>query len=306
MNIIKFKDSIRPGDTLFNTYLKGKYAYWVRMRYVVPFEVMSMDEYVSAEQSCCLGSIKGKYIDLLEDTELMAWVDELETDNINDARKYIQSNKFTTDPTLTTEQVKKFRAWLAKTLLNLDQTTSGTQKMEFYDEDFTHVLQYYANGMYDDVVKWLLKYGRTQSLNLTPSQTTNGCGCGSSNMDVTLAAIDVCNPLADYRRAIKSKMVEYFGDLNFWIQFSTSFLSEFKAYIDNIIRLNLLFINQSSTNFDDCSCGKSSGQLASMEILGRLTRALEYIITDDVVGNRNYISDAFKDWALDLYELMEW
>ena len=49
MNIIKFKDQIRPLDDLFNTYLKGKYAYWIQMRYVVPFEYISQAEYIKYE-----------------------------------------------------------------------------------------------------------------------------------------------------------------------------------------------------------------------------------------------------------------
>ena len=328
MNIIKFKDSIRPSDELFNTYLKGKYAYWVHMRYVVPFEVITPEEYVFCEHdNTYLKKFAGKYRDIFKDKALSAWVDEIETESINDVQKYIRANKHTTDPTLTIDEVKKFRTWLAKELLLMDQTVSGKQKNELYSEEFTHVLEYYAQGMYDDTIKWLNKYNQSNiilnnnkstcgcvpvlndiSLNgvSITSKTNPNCGCSSSANDVNLLSGGLCDPILVYKQAIKSKMVEYFGDMNFWLQFSTGFLSEFKAYIDNIIRLNLPFGSTHYTNFDDCLCAKSSSQLAAMEILGRLARALELMISGETIGNRNYISDAFIDWSRDLYEIMYW
>lgn len=332
MNIIKFKDSLRPDDSLFNSYLKGKYAYWVRMRYVVPFETMTPEEYVFCEHDdAYLKKFEGKYRDLFKDKALTAWVDEIETENLNDVQKYVRLNKHTTDPELTIDDVKKFRTWLAEQLLLLDQTVSGKQKYEFYSEEFTHVLEYYAQGMYDDVIKWLNKYGQMAmnfnigkstcgcvptlneyalntagTVGITGTGINTGCGCASSSNDMAMSLYSTCDPITVYRQAIKAKMVEYFGDMNFWLQFSVGFLSEFKAYIDNIIRLNLPFGMVNYTKFDDCLCGKSSSQLAAMEILGRLARALELMISGETVGNRNYISDAFMDWARDLYELMYW
>ena len=304
MNIIKFKDSLRPNDEMFNTHLKGKYAYWVRMRYVVPFSVITPEEYVFCEHDdTYLERFKGKYRDLLCDKSLAAWVDESETENINDVQKYICSNRHTTDPALTINDVKKFRNWIAKELLLMDQTTEGAQKYLLYSEEFTHVLEYYAQGMYDDVIKWLNKYGQfVTELNLNKSS----CGCIPKATDMNSAVLSVCDPINIYRQSIKSKMVEYFGDPDFWIQFPTGFLSEFKAYVDNIIRLNLPFEADEYTNFNDCLCGKSSGQLAAIEILKRLAKALELMVSGVAAGNKNYISDAFRDWARDLYELMYW
>lgn len=331
MNLIKFKDSVRTNDSYFNTFLKGKYAYWVHMRYVVPFEVITPTEYIACEQNLeNLKPFAGKYIDIFKDKTLTAWVDELETENVNDVQQYQRSNKYTTDPEITIDEVKKFRSWLATQLLLLDQTVSGRQKYSFYDEPFTHVLEYYAHGMYDDTIKWLNQYAGL-SLDINNNKMACGCvptvneltlnaagsvgvtggvtvgvGCGCAGTSATDLTFGMCDCVNLYRRGIKAKMVEYFGDMNFWMQMPTSFLAEFKAYVDNIIRLNLPFANATYTNYEDCLCGKTSGQLAAMEILGRLVRALELIITNDTVGNRNYISDAFLDWARDLYELMEW
>ena len=272
MNIIKFKDSIRPDDTLFNNYLKGKYAYWVRMRYVVPFEVITPEEYISAEiDTAALKPFEGKYRDMFADKALSAWVDELETENINDIQSYIRSNKYATDPEITLADVKKFRTWLAEQLLLMDQTASGRQKYEFYNEEFTHVLEYYASGMYNDVVKWLTKYGQDALMlnnvkancgcvptinEFTLSNLGNinniikpGCGCNSSNLDFNLQSMNLCDPVLVYRKAIKAKMVEYFGDMNFWMQMTPAFLIEFKTYIDNIIHI----YNVCVLYF--CSCG---------------------------------------------------
>ena len=157
--------------------------------------------------------------------------------------------------------------------------------------------------MYDDVIKWLNKYGQfITEFNLNKSS----CGCIPKATDMNSAVLSVCDPINIYRQSIKSKMVEYFGDPDFWIQFPVEFLSEFKAYVDNIIRLNLPFEADKYTNFNDCLCGKSSNQLAAIEILKRLTKALELMVSGVATGNKNYISDALRDWARDLYELMYW
>ena len=183
----------------------------------------------------------------------------------------------------------------------MDQATEGEQKYALYSEDFTHVLEYYAQGMYDEVIKWMNKYGQfITELNLNKSS----CGCIPKATDMNSAVLSACDPINIYRQSIKSKMVEYFGDPDFWIQFPTGFLSEFKAYVDNIIRLNLPFEADKYTNFNDCLCGKSSGQLTAIEILKRLAKALELMVSGVAAGNKNYISDAFRDWARDLYELM--
>ena len=51
MNIVKLKDIIKPNDEFFNTYLKGKYAWWVHMRYIIPFEKMGIQGYIACEEN---------------------------------------------------------------------------------------------------------------------------------------------------------------------------------------------------------------------------------------------------------------
>ena len=54
MNIIKLKDVIMPDSMpqaeYFNKYLKGRYAYWVQMRYIVSFDHMRHEGYVACEE----------------------------------------------------------------------------------------------------------------------------------------------------------------------------------------------------------------------------------------------------------------
>ena len=49
MNIIKFKDIIVNGDDVFNKKFKGKYAYWVHMKYAMSFDDISTTDYVRYE-----------------------------------------------------------------------------------------------------------------------------------------------------------------------------------------------------------------------------------------------------------------
>ena len=54
MNIIKLKDILMPDfypvANLFNTKLKGKYAYWVKMRYIFPLDSIDYDTYIKYER----------------------------------------------------------------------------------------------------------------------------------------------------------------------------------------------------------------------------------------------------------------
>ena len=43
-----------------------------------------------------------------------------------------------------------------------------------------------------------------------------------------------------------------------------------------------------------------------LKILQQLSNSLNYIINNDILGHKNYISTAFNNWAKYLYESMEW
>ena len=58
--------------------------------------------------------------------------------------------------------------------------------------------------------------------------------------------------------------------------------------------------------FMDCDCIDKSSQEESIEILKRLSVALNYIYIGEVSGHKNYVTSALTDWSSMLYEIMEW
>lgn len=314
MNIIKLKDQIRPGDDLFNTYLKGKFAYWIQMRYIVPFDFINRGQYVEMEND--ITKLTGwrerglkcpdPYYWDLQSGNIEAWVDAEGTEDANNINKFVVHNKFTADSDLTIDEIKRFRTWLATILLSFDCRADGTPKHAIYNEDTTEMLEYYAGGMYDKCVKSLMKLGNSIAVNRL---TMNECGCASGGNLAGLynESLTNCDPLYTYRKYRYEQMVSVFSNIDFWTQFPEAFIKEFKQYIDNIIQLNLPLKGASwISSFVDCTCHTSSDQLVFVEILRRLSKALEYLRLDETTGNLNFISKALRDWSSELYEVMEW
>lgn len=314
MNIIKLKDQLRPGDDLFNTYLKGKYAYWIQMRYIVPFEFISQGQYVEMESD--IRKLTGwrergcahpePYYWDIQSGNIEAWVDAERTELANDINKFLIHNKFTSDSDITIDEIKRFRTWLAAMLLSFDKFADGTPKHVLYNEDTTDVLDYYANGMYNSCVKALNKLGTSIAANRL---TMNDCGCaaGGNLAGLYNESLTNCDPLYAYRKFMYEQMVELFSNIDFWTQFPNAFITEFKRYIDNIIQLDLPLKGSAwISSFVDCACHMSADQMVYMEILQRLSKALEYIALDDITGHLNFIAKAFRDWSSELYEVMEW
>jgi hypothetical protein len=315
MNIIKFKDQLRPGDALFNTYLKGKYAYWIQMRYVVPFDFISTAQYVQYENDSSIltnwqargcsepdprfWDLQGKH------AGYGAWVDVEATESANNIIPFTRSNKYTTDEDLTIDDVKKFRQWLADSILEFDRNEGGEQKISFFDETTTEMLLYYKNNLYNTVVKSLNNI--PSELSVTSSNVTKcSCGSGTDVSNLYNNSVLGCDALAIYRQYIYKVMCGKFSDIDFWTDFPVIFIWEFKKYIDNIITLNLTLTQSPYKSvFTDCSCSFNL-QSTQLEILNRLSTALEYIGSEEISGNRNFISKALSDWAQNLYENMYW
>lgn len=325
MNIIKLKDEIMPESLpyaeYFNKHLKGKYAYWVQMRYIVSFDHMRHEGYVACEEDITKllqredGSWPKPYgapaLDVYDDN-IIRYVDSCETDRINSTIEFRLKNSYAPDNDITVDELKVFRKWLAGELLKMDQTELGEQKNSYFTFQETQVLKYYANNMYDDIIKMLNEFGQptTTSLNSLNNVTRNICGCHSSsdlsslygNSDITL-----CNPLNIYKKNIYNHMVEMFSKYTFWERWAPEFINEFQKYIDNIIRCNFTLTQSEWTNeFIDCTCQNKSEQNKYVEILKRLSLSLGYIKDGQINGHKNYINDALYDWASLLYENMYW
>lgn len=305
---------LHPKDAQFNKHLKGKYAYWIHMRYVVPMDLCTVADYIKYEQDveqllnwrqrhCAFPDplfwdLYGKH------AELEAWVDAELTEQANNVVRFEQHNSLTTDADLTVEQVKRFRTWLAEVLLALDQDHNGRQLNSFYDKNFTKVLLYYRGNMYDEIVGTLsnipTEYKTNQNI------VNSGCSTCSDLSNTYSIGGSVCDPVSIYRHYIYKEMAAHFSDLDFWLDVPTTLILNFRQYIENILTLNLkLTQSKYSSVFQDCSC-LAPGQTVRRDVLVRLSQALLMIAEDRVQGNKNYIKDAFTDWATELYENMYW
>lgn len=286
MNLIKFKDNIRPGDAYFNTYLKDQYAYWVRMRYVIPMSVISISDYVSLERDIdLLKTLDPIYWDLEDPGDMKAYIDEVETNKINDPKTYEHHNRYVCDPDITTEEVKKFRTWLANQLLQ--NRTNGWKE--------ERVFQYYRGSMMDDTVRWFAESPTTNPMNPI---TMTPCGCGQVSTQST-NSIRVCDPLLIYRESIRNQMMALFSDLNFWLGLPLPLLKEIKIYLDHITRLGLQ-LRKTDDRFVDC-CDKNSNKIN----LEGVSKAFEYMILDEVNGNKNFIANQLRTLA-NVYEWLYW
>lgn len=296
MNIIKFKDVIKVNDDNFNKYLKGKYAYWVRMQVAIPFDFMSEEEYVNAERSGHLpkGLRECEHYWYTDSGQVCALIDDVETDNINSIGRCETLNGMSAGETLTVEQLKKFRTWLAKSLLEFNK----------FDEDEHEVVDYYAKGMYNTVVKSLSKIETNATLlELGPKGSCTVC---SNNSIPTLGNVTVCDPLQSYRDFIYRKMVEMFSEIEFWADQYKPFIEEMRNYIEGIVSVGFTIgENERYNKFADCTCTNGNSDYF-FEILKRLSRSLEYILDGELQGHKLYISKAFNEFASFCYEEMEW
>ncbi len=318
MNIIKLKDEIKPGDDFFNNHLKGRYAFWVQMRYIVSFDHMTYMGYVACESdiSNLLITEDGTYpepfgcpyIDtsMGVDCDIYPYIDETETDRINSIQEFIAKNKYVTDSDITVDELKKFRTWLATQLLSFDQNSGDMQLINMFDEHTTNMLTYYKNGMIDSVIDTLIDMSKYDSISKSPQSTCCDCGCHESIPSFEENP-NTCNPVSVYKRYMYNKMVLTFSEVDFWTKFPTEFILEFKKYIDNIIRLDFV-INKKQMSALECGCSQSVIKTQSLykSILTRLSESLSYIANSESDSHKLFIRDALYEWASELYEYMEW
>ena len=303
MNIVKLKDKVMPNEcsfaNFFNEKLKGKYAYWIQMRYIFPLDSMDYITYIKYEQlddidflkpdilphidlyteECCMYEFSYKYIDH-NATSIS------NTIRIND---YKIANNYVSDPDIDISDLRNFRSWLANELLLLNTAEDGTY-LNNLTENQIHMLEYYKNDMYNDVVKQLNIFGKDNAFTIT---SANNCGCCSINTSglYNLTNSYVCNALDTYVKNLHILMVQTFEDINFWLCFNKEFISVFKKYIDNIIKTGLIINKPVNSNlYIGCNC--NSLKDASNIILRNLSEALQYIIDDEYNNHINFITDS--------------
>lgn len=292
MNVIKFKDALGPDDQ-FNDLFRGKYAYWINMKYAVPFDCISESEYIAFERNPKLLTCSAPRIPYVDTDRgcINILIDVEETDVINSIKTLKGKNNLVPSD-ITVAQLKKFRTWLAKKLLELNE----------FNEDQHAVINYYAQGMYDGVVKVLSKIDR--SLNI-PIKGVQGSCNSCSNLSNPFTELSTCDPLETYRTYIYTEMVKMFSEVDFWKDQYSNFLQEMLIYVRGIITSGLSISSTSGNKYKDCSCTTTVGD-EYFDILKRLAKSIEYILDSDIVGHRLYIAKALNEWASSCYEQMEW
>lgn len=293
MNIIKFQDRIHPTDEYFNEHLKGKYAYWVRMMFIVPFDIMTDEQYTEAEQvpmDALRGMVREGWYRIYD---LIDYVDNKATNCANDVSGFRSYNTFTPDADVTLDELKVFRTWLAKSLLDFCDYTSDEKIM----------LDYYANGGVDDALKSLGSILPFASSKIT---NTKQCGCcSSSSLQNLYADQGVCDPVAIYITGIENLMVKTFSQIEYWSGRPKEFIGTFKRYIDNMLKVGLIPEDNTTNILADCNCGVSALSV-NRGILDRLSSALGYIYECNISGHKNFIRDALYEWSSVLYNQMLW
>ena len=320
MNIVKLKDTLMPATSymaeFFNNKLKGKYAYWVQMRYIFPLDSLDYKTYIKYEQLDAvhfLGPDMLPHIDLYsEDCCMMdfaqLYIDINATEEANNIYEYSLTNSYVADADIDISMLKSFRKWLATELLTFNTNIDGGYIGKYTDNQ-VHMLEYYKNNMYNEVVKQLDIFGSsTLSVN---SASKSSCGCCNSNISslYNLSDVTVCDALSIYRKNVHDLMVSTFEDVEFWKQFNTDFISVFKRYIDNMLKTKMVIVtntDNATIPYTDCNCNYETNTNTNEGILRRLSFALEYIINKDFTGHMNYIHDALYDWAEYLYDNMYW
>lgn len=314
MNIVKLRDIVMPDEfrlaRFFNKNLKGKYAYWVQMRYIFPLESLDYRTYIAYEQLDAEDFLSEDilpHIDLYSEDCCMFefaqnYIDHNATETVNNINEYRIANEYVVDFNVDINQLRVFRTWLANEILMLNSSVSGE-----YNDTLTsnqiHMLEFYQNNMYDEVVKQLSIFGIDN--NFKTSGAKNTCGCCSANTSLSsISTLTVCKPIEIYTKNIHDLMVQTFEDVNFWLHFNVEFVKLFKLYIDNIIRVGFAITsNDVNKLYVKCECGNSNLHKMTLQ---NLSNALEYIINKETDKHRNFIHDALYNWAENLYDYMYW
>lgn len=328
MNIAKFKDIVIDNTNngtnlsatemdLFNTKLKGKYAYVVNWKYVIPFDYISQATYVELSMSNNIPYVP--YIDMMK---LEPYMDNEVTLQESSIDKYVKYNSYTTDPDITVDELRNFRPWLAQRILpyNTNDTMISTMLNYYkFDDDINLT----GPGMYDSTIKYLTMFKNENQVNRlsvftkqsnsilgTSIYKQSSCGCASSPIQQTIGLGIGCDTVEEYRNNMYNVMVKTFSNYGFWMNMlNTGVLEDFRNYIRNIIRLNFpLYTSKYVDSYMDCGSLNKSNilQTTNMQILKNLENALTLMINEEVNGNKNFISDTLYNFAAKLYEQMYW
>ena len=300
-------------DPIVFAYVKDKYCYLINWKWIVPFSYSLLDEETGEEHSFTF--TKEQYIECskndhapenypyadYEEYVSYGLIDIALTEKANSIARFIESNNFSSDSDITLDELKKFRTWLAQTLLRV------LVDVESYE--ITEMLNYYANNMYDSTVQHLKHFVPKKVTDVLTATAKNTCGCASQSNANLIGSVTTCDALSLYSKAVYEKMVEVFSDISFWSELEPELLLEIKKYIDGIIHHNLpLYTVDYVSDLYDCGClsDADASQERLMGYLASLSKAFGFMAEGAIQGNRNFIGDALNRWAAYLYERMYW
>ena len=328
MNIAKFKDIVIDNTNngtnlsateidLFNTKLKGKYAYVINWKYVVPFDYISQSTYVELSVSN-----ETPYVPYIDIMKLEPYMDNEVTLQESSVDKYIKYNSYTTDPDITVDELRNFRPWLAQRILPYNTNDDKISAMLNYYK-FDDDVNLTGPGMYDNTIKYLTMFkneNQTNRLSIFTKQSNSilgasiykqpSCSCISTQISQNNSLGIGCDTVEEYRNNMYNVMVKTFSNYEFWMNMlNTGVLEDFRNYIRNIIKLNLpLYTSKYVDSYMDCGSLNKSNilQTTNIQILKNLESVLTLMINEEVNGNKNFISDTLYDFAVKLYEQMYW
>lgn len=298
MNIVKFKFADRPLDDVFNSIAKGKYAYLIQMRYAVPFDAISPQQYYDFEQDVTKLTNQNHlpitertpYWDIVN-TDALAWVDADATDAANSISKFITANEFV-PKRYSWRELKRFKYMLASAMLKLDVFTPDQIK----------VLSYFAAGEEDDVLKEL--EAMENHISATSGEVA-GCGCMTKKRTIT--TYSNADAVSRYKAYRDTAMTEILTNLCIWEQYPVDFIKTVRGWVEDIVTIQPTIYVPTATDMSllDHNTPCSTGFDVTC-ILRDLVKALDYMVDDDVARHRDFIIKTLTVFADDIYPNMVW
>lgn len=239
MNIVKFKDLAVPNQDFFNTKLRGKYAYLLNMQYAVSFESVDYVQYVKYERDFSTFLAQGiPYVDITS-VEYASCVDIEETEKANSIAPFVYFNTLHVNSELSIENIKEFRAWLTKSLLQFDTKPDGTQAYMLFNKQLTQALQYYQlnkntefTSLLSDIDKYFVEKNQ---------KPTSSCEC-STSFSTTLNEVNASSCLSSsekYHTMQREIVINGLSKVELWLNFSIEFLQDFKKYLSEYVKTQM-------------------------------------------------------------------
>lgn len=324
MNLVKFKSAIMNKDEgiypsewqdnpnldelidTFNTYLKGKYCYYLRFTYAIPFDKeigLTDEQYINYERTNTIPNGTEYLVWNINNDSWAEFIDDVNTTKANSTSKYRSLNTYEPDKDITIDMLKMFRTWLATVLYERFANEVNVDKL-------LSMLSYYMNEMNDDAIELIETFYDAPAF-LQSQKLVNTCGCSQSNFGVIADVTNACDILKIYRSNIHDYMVSVFSDIDFWVNIDDEpdFYLEVKKYIDGIVANNFPFYEGDiALGYANCQClcDSSDFQTTAIAILKNLSQCFEYFAEGNQDYHKNFIYNTLTEWSNLLYEKMRW